>query len=46
VAKELGYTLTRLWEEVTPEELQLWSCYFAYLNEEQEKAIKSARSRR
>jgi hypothetical protein len=45
VAKELGYTLTRLWAEITPQELLLWSVYFGYLNEEQEKAMKNARRR-
>jgi hypothetical protein len=43
VAKELGMTLTRLWAEVTPEELLGWSAYFGYLNEQQEKAMKRAR---
>lgn len=42
VAKELGYTLTRLWSETTPEELLLWSAYFGHLNEEQDKAMKKA----
>ena len=37
VAKELGYSLRRLLDEVTEEELILWSAYFGYLNEEQEK---------
>lgn len=46
VAKELGYTLTRLWEEVTPEELMLWSAYFQVLNEDQEEALRKAKSRR
>ncbi len=43
VAKELGYSLRRLLDEVTEEELLLWSAYFGYLNEQQEKAMKSAR---
>ena len=43
VAKELGMTLTRLWAEVTPEELMGWSAYFGYLNDQQEKAMKRAR---
>jgi hypothetical protein len=43
VAKELGMTLTRLWAEVTPEELLGWSAYFGYLNDQQEKAMKRAR---
>ena len=47
VAKELGYTLRRLTEEVTEEELLLWSAYFGHLNNEQEKALKkSKRGRR
>jgi hypothetical protein len=45
VAKELGYTLTRLWAEVTPQELVLWSAYFAYLNDEQDKALQKAKRR-
>ena len=43
VAKELGYSLRRLLNEVTEEELLLWSAYFGYLNEQQEQAMKSAR---
>ena len=46
VAKELGYSLRRLLEEVTEEELLLWSVYFGYLNEEQDKAMKKAKSGR
>lgn len=46
VAKELGYTLHRLWSEATQEEIFLWSVYFGYLNDEQEKAMKKAKSRR
>ena len=38
-------TVTRLWAEVTQEELMGWSCYFSYLNDQQEKAMKSARRR-
>ena len=43
VAKELGYSLRRLTEEVTEEELLLWSAYFGHLNNEQEKALKKAK---
>ena len=43
VAKELGYSLRRLLDEVTEEELLLWSAYFGYLNEEQEKTMKKAK---
>jgi hypothetical protein len=46
VAKELGYTLTRLLSEATEEEIILWSCYFGYLNDEQEKVMKKSKSRR
>ncbi len=43
VAKELGYSLRRLLDEVTEEELLLWSAYFGVINEQQEKAMKSAK---
>ena len=46
VAKELGYSLRRLLEEVTEEELMLWSAYFGYLNNEQEKSMKKAKKGR
>ena len=46
VAKELGMTYQRLMAEVTPEELLLWSGYFGYLNAEQDKSMKKAKSGR
>jgi hypothetical protein len=46
VAKELGYTLRRLLDEVTEEELLLWSAYFGYLSDEQEKSLKKAKKGR
>ena len=46
VAKELGMYLCRLLEEVTEEELLLWSAYFGYLNDEQDKAMKKAKKGR
>ena len=46
VAKELGYSLRRLLDEVTEEELILWSAYFGFLNEQQEKSMKQAKRRR
>lgn len=46
VAKELGMSLRRLQEEVTEEELLLWSAYFGHLNAEQEKTMKRARKGR
>ena len=46
VAKELGYSLRRLTEEVTEEELLLWSAYFSHLNGEHDKAKKKAKKGR
>lgn len=46
VARELGMTLSRLFEEATPEEIVGWSAYFAIMNAEQEKRMKEARRRR
>ena len=46
VAKELGYTLTRLLSEATEEEIILWSAYFGYLNEEQDKQLSQAKAKR
>jgi hypothetical protein len=43
VARELGMSLARLNQEVTPEELTIWSCYFSIQNEEQEKAMRRKR---
>ena len=39
-------SLNRLLNEVTEEELILWSLYFAHINEEQEQAMKKAKGRR
>jgi hypothetical protein len=43
IAKELGYSLVRLNQEVTLEELLLWSSYFDLQNEEQERRMKRRR---
>jgi len=43
VAKELGYTLTRLSHEITLEELLIWSAYFDLQNEEHERQLKRRR---
>jgi hypothetical protein len=43
MAKELGYSLVRLNQEVTMEELLLWSAYFELQNEEQERRMKRRR---
>lgn len=45
VAKELGYTLSGLLENMTLEEIMLWSAFFALQNEEQEAAMKKVRHR-
>jgi hypothetical protein len=39
----LGYTLARLNQEVTLEELMMWSVYFEIQNEEQERQMKRRR---
>lgn len=43
VAKELGYTLVKLNQEMTLEEILLWSAYFELYNEEQERRMKQRR---
>jgi hypothetical protein len=43
VAKELGYSLAKLNQEVTLEELLIWSSYFELQNEEQERRMKQRR---
>jgi polyphosphate kinase 2 (PPK2 family) len=43
VAKELGYSLARLNQEVTLEELLIWSSYFDIQNEEQDRRLKQRR---
>ena len=43
VAKELGYSLARLNQEVTLEELLIWSSYFELQSEEQERRMKQRR---
>ena len=46
VAKELGYTLAKLNQELTFDELLLWSTYFDLLNEEHEEELKKSKRRR
>jgi hypothetical protein len=43
IAKELGMSLAKLNQEITPEELIIWSLYFEIQNENQEKAMKRRR---
>lgn len=45
VAKELHMSLRRLLDEVTEEELLLWSAYFGILNEDQAKTLKKSQRR-
>jgi len=46
VAKELGYTVQELHERLTIEELLGWSAYFSIVNQEQKKAMDTAKRRR
>ena len=43
VAKELGYSVAKLNQEVTLEELLIWSSYFEIQNEEQDRKLKQRR---
>jgi len=43
VAAELGMSLARLNQEITPEELLIWDAFFAIRSEEREKALKRKR---
>ena len=40
VAKQLGYSLAKLNQEITLEELMIWSAYFELCNEDQERRMK------
>ena len=42
VAKELGMTVQQLHQNITPEELMGWSCYFGIINRRQDAAMKKA----
>jgi prephenate dehydratase len=46
VAKELGMSLTRLRQEMTPQELWLWMLFFDFQGAQQQEAMKKAKSRR
>lgn len=43
VAAELGMSLARLNQEVTPEELLIWDAFFTVRSEEREKVPKRRR---
>jgi len=45
VAKELGYSLSQLAENMTLEELMMWSAFFAIQHDEHEAAMKKVRRR-
>jgi hypothetical protein len=42
VAKELGMSLTRLRQEMTPQELWLWILFFDFQATQQQEAMKKA----
>ncbi len=44
LAKELGMTVAQLTKHLTQEELIGWAAYFEVYNEQQEKAMQSART--
>ncbi len=44
LAKELGMTVTQLTKHLTNEELVGWAAYFELHNEQQEKAVQSAKT--
>ena len=46
VAEKLGYTLTELQERITPEELTLWSAFYQLRQQEEQKAMNKAKSKR
>ena len=46
IAKELGMSLARLRDEMTPGELWLWVAYFTLQNEEHDAAMKKSSRRR
>jgi precorrin-3B methylase len=46
VAKELGMSLSAVRATMTAEELIGWSAYFQILNEDQQKELEKAKSRR
>ena len=46
VAEKLGYTLTELQERITPEELALWSALYQLRQQEEQKAMNKAKSKR
>lgn len=43
IARDLGYTLSELFQKITLEEVQLWSAVYQVEMEEQEEALKKAK---
>lgn len=46
VAKELHMTVQQLHQNITPEELIGWTCYFGILNRKQDEEMRKAKRRR
>ena len=46
LAKELGMTVSQLQENLTEQEMLLWSGYFGYVNDKQAEANRKAQRRR
>lgn len=43
IARDLGYTLSELFQKITLEEVQLWSAVYQVELQEQEEALKKAK---
>lgn len=43
IARDLGYTLSELFQKITLEEVQLWSAIYQVEMQEQEEALKKAK---
>lgn len=43
IARDLGYTLSELFQKITLEEVQLWSAVYQVEMQEQEEALKKAK---
>jgi hypothetical protein len=43
IARDLGYTLSELFQKITLEEVQLWSALYQVEIQEQEEALKKAK---
>lgn len=43
IARDLGYTLSELFQKITLEEVQLWSAVYQVELQEQEEALKKTK---